>query len=113
MPVEKQNPSTCRWRFTWEAQSHIPTLKLFLFNHTTNPKRQCLDLKVDLNPSRNVVQVSFLADGGEGIPLDNPVPRVLIDHESRLSFRALDYCIDVKVALLLSVDHHLVSNCVE
>ncbi|KAK4760836.1 hypothetical protein SAY87_005729 [Trapa incisa] len=107
---EKQNPTTSRWRFTWEAQSHIPTLKLFLFNHTTNPKRQCLDLKIDLNPSRNVVQVNFLADGGEGISLGAPVPKILIDHESPLSFRALDDHIEVKVALLLPVDHPLVSN---
>lgn len=105
---ENQNPS--RWRFTWEAHSHIPTLKLFLFNHSTNPELQCLDLKVDLNPSRNVVRASFVTDGGEGVSLGVPVPRVLVDYESPLGFRALDDHIEVKIALLLPVDHPLVSN---
>ncbi|PKI69997.1 uncharacterized protein LOC116201846 isoform X1 [Punica granatum] len=104
-----QNPS--KWRFTWEAQSHHPTLKLFLFNPFTNPKHQCRDLKADLNPTSSVVQVSYATDTtGEEVSLGAPVPKVLIDYECPLSFRALDDHIEVKVVLLLPVDHPLVSN---
>lgn len=39
-----------------------------------------------------------------------PVPRVLIDPESPLNFRVFDDHIEVKLILLLAVDHPLVSN---
>ena len=39
-----------------------------------------------------------------------PVPRVLVDIESPISFRAMEDHIEVKLVLLLPVDHHIVSN---
>lgn len=108
MRKEAENPR--KWRFTWEAQSHHPTLKLFLFNRQADHKSHCRCLDVSLNSRQSKIHVSFVADGDELVLLGVPVPRVLIDDESPLSFRAMDDHIEVKVTLLLPVDHPIVSN---
>ncbi|KAL5557383.1 hypothetical protein UlMin_039619 [Ulmus minor] len=101
-----ENPK--KWRFTWEAQSHIPTLRLFLFDSRTKPSIHCQNLQVRLNLSQSLVLVSWLEDAE--ITLRVPVPRVLIDSESPVSVRALDDHIEVKLILLLPIDHPIISR---
>ncbi|KAM7529677.1 hypothetical protein LguiB_033087 [Lonicera macranthoides] len=98
-----------KWRFTWESQSHIPTLRLLLFNPVTTPSTQCINLKLNLVIEQSLLAVSFFQDQVE-VSLRVPIPRVLIDVESPVNFRALDNHIEVKLALLLPVDHPLVSS---
>ncbi|XVE82559.1 hypothetical protein DITRI_Ditri16bG0015100 [Diplodiscus trichospermus] len=100
-----------KWRFTWEAQSHSPNLRLFLFDSQTKPSLQCKNLKVQLNLSQYQLLVSWLKqEGKEEVSVRVPIPRVLIDSESPVSFRALDDHIEVKLVLLLPVDHPVVSS---
>lgn len=102
--------SSC-WQFTWEAQSHASILRLLLFNPNTKPSVQCRDLKVSFHPQKSLLTVSFCE--GEGkieTSVRVPVPRVLIDPDSPLHFRAFDDHIDVKLVLLLPVNHPLVSK---
>ncbi|XP_030530971.1 uncharacterized protein LOC115741281 isoform X2 [Rhodamnia argentea] len=105
---EAQNPK--KWRFTWEAQSHHPTLKLFLFNPSARPVDRCGSLRVQSNPARSTIDVSFTVDSEHDVSLLVPIPRVLIDCDSPVSFRTLDDHIEVKLALLLPVDHPVMSN---
>ncbi|KAG7969794.1 hypothetical protein I3843_07G049300 [Carya illinoinensis] len=104
--MSTQNPT--KWRFTWEAQSHVPILRLFIFDSYTNPSTQCHNLKVHLNLSKSLVLVSFFED--LEVSLRVPAPRVLIDSETPVSFRALDDHIEVKLVLLLPVDHPIVTS---
>ncbi|XP_052479936.1 uncharacterized protein LOC105803773 isoform X1 [Gossypium raimondii] len=104
-----ENPKN--WRFTWEAQSHSPNLRLFLFDSQAKPSVQCINLEVQLNLSHSHLLVSWLKEGEkEEVSLRVPVPRVLIDSEAPVSFRALDDHIEVKLVLLLPVDHPIVSS---
>lgn len=106
-----ENPR--KWRFTWEAQSHIPTLKLFLFNPNTKPSILCKNLKVELVLEQSVLRVSWSESESESeseVLLGVPLPRVLIDAESPVQFRALDDHVEVKLVLLLPVDHPIVAN---
>lgn len=105
--MSAENPA--KWRFTWEAQSHVPILRLFIFDSYTNPSIQYHNLKVHLNLSKSLVLVSFFQD--LEVSLRVPTPRVLIDSESPVSFRALDDHIEVKLVLLLPVDHPIVLSC--
>ncbi|CAL9027124.1 unnamed protein product [Prunus brigantina] len=95
-----------KWRFTWEAQSHIPTLRLFLFDSYTKPSIQCEKLSVLICPSESLVLVSWTED--TQVSLRVPMPRVLVDADSPVSFSALDDHIEVKLVLLLPVDHPIV-----
>lgn len=97
-----------KWRYTWEAQSHVPTLRLLLFAKNANPSLQCLNLKVLLLPSQSLVAVSWLEP--TLVSLRVPIPRVLVDFESPPSSRALDDHIEVKLLLVLPVDHPIVSS---
>lgn len=102
--------SSC-WQFAWEAQSHASILRLLLFKANTKPSAQCRDLTLSFHPQNSLLTVSFR--GGEGqieTSVRVPVPRVLIDPESPLNFRVFDDHIEVKLVLLLPVDHPLVSN---
>lgn len=104
--MSSENPR--KWRFTWEAQSHVPNLRLFIFDSYTMPSVQCQNLKVHLNPSQSLVLVSWFEE--LEVSLRVPTPRVLVDHESPVSFRAFDDHIEVKLVLLLPVDHPIVSS---
>ncbi|GAB2279514.1 hypothetical protein Dimus_014154 [Dionaea muscipula] len=97
-----------RWRFTWETQSHIPILKLFVFNPSVNPLAQCNDLKFDLHFEKSLLNISWSEQAR--VSLAVPLPRVLVDLESPLNFRVSDDHIEVKLSLLLPVDHPIVSN---
>ncbi|CAL1360905.1 unnamed protein product [Linum trigynum] len=106
------NPKNPRkWRFTWEAQSHAPNLKLFVFDAHSRPSKDCHNLSVNLKLSQSHVLVSWTEeDGGGNVSLKIPIPKVLIDPEVPVSFRALHDHIEVKVVLLLPVDHPIVSS---
>ncbi|TKY55852.1 Ubiquitin-conjugating enzyme E2-binding protein [Spatholobus suberectus] len=95
------------WRYTWEAQSHIPTLRLMLFpnDKTLNPSLQCHDLTVELHSSH-----SFLTLASSSVSLRVPLPAVLVDGDSPVTFRPLSDHIEVKLLLLLPVDHPILST---
>ncbi|XP_075491113.1 LOW QUALITY PROTEIN: uncharacterized protein LOC142529464 [Primulina tabacum] len=104
------NPSG--WRFTWESQSHSPTLRLLLFNSNTKPSIHCRDLKFNLFTEQNLLKMSFSEsqEAEKGTSVHVPVPRVLIDQESPIHFRTFEDHIEVKLVLLLPVNHPLVSD---
>ncbi|KAK6922672.1 Ubiquitin-conjugating enzyme E2-binding protein [Dillenia turbinata] len=106
-PCDSENPR--KWRFTWEAQSHIPSLKLFLFNPHIKPLNHCKSLKVDLNLSPSHLLVRWFEEDANEVSIRVPIPRVLID-DSSLSFRAMEDHIQVKLVLLLPVDHPIISS---
>ncbi|CAI9766667.1 unnamed protein product [Fraxinus pennsylvanica] len=105
-----QNPK--KWRFTWEAQSHSSTLRLLLFNtNATCSFSQFTNLKVNLLTQQSLLIVSFFEDEAQiEVSLQVPTPRVLIDAESPVHFKAFDDHIEVKLVLLLPPDHPLVSE---
>ncbi|KAF5791313.1 putative ubiquitin-conjugating enzyme E2-binding protein [Helianthus annuus] len=108
LPATK-NPNPRNWKFTWESNSHVPILKLYLFNPNTNPISQCIDLKVSILFHKSLLQLTWI-DNNQSQSLWVPIPRVLIDADSPISFRALDDHIEVKLVLVLPVDHPIVSN---
>uniref|UniRef100_A0A7C9E4B8 Ubiquitin-conjugating enzyme E2C-binding protein n=1 Tax=Opuntia streptacantha TaxID=393608 RepID=A0A7C9E4B8_OPUST len=107
MPPE--NPR--KWRYTWEAQSHLPILKLFLFTPNFNPSSSCNDLNVDLKFEKSLLEVTWKESQSQNVvSLLVPLPRVLVDLDSPVNFRALEDHIEVKIGLLLPVDHPIVSS---
>ncbi|KAJ9561936.1 hypothetical protein OSB04_007096 [Centaurea solstitialis] len=112
MPVSElpaiKNPR--KWRFTWESNSHVPILRLYLFNPTTKPSSECTNLKVDLLCDKSLVKVTWLQSNETAESLWVPIPRVLIDAGSPINLRALDDHIEAKFVLILPVDHPIVSN---
>ncbi|CAN4116776.1 unnamed protein product [Withania somnifera] len=98
------NPNSSTWRFTWEAQSHTSTLRLILFNPKAKPSSQCT---VNLCIEQSLLTVTF-SEKGDSIRV--PVPRVLIDPESPVHCRVFDDHVEVKLTLLLPVDHPLISD---
>ncbi|GAB4848532.1 hypothetical protein Ancab_003238 [Ancistrocladus abbreviatus] len=97
-----------RWNYTWEAQSHIPIIKLFLFSPGTNPIIQCKDLQIDLQFEKSLLHVSWTEQTQVQVLV--PIPRVLVDLESPVNFGASDDHIEVKIVLLLPVDHPIFSS---
>ncbi|KAL0370788.1 UNVERIFIED_CONTAM: hypothetical protein Sangu_0396900 [Sesamum angustifolium] len=75
------------------------------------PSAQCRDLKLSFLPEQPLLTVSFLDNDAQiETSVRVPVPRVLVDPESPLQVRAFDDHIEVKLVLLLPVDHPLVSD---
>ncbi|CAN1253115.1 hypothetical protein LINPERPRIM_LOCUS8233 [Linum perenne] len=102
-----------KWRFTWEAQSHAANLKLIIFNPDSRPSSDCSNLSVHLKLSQCHVLLSWTeeeAAGVKNVSLKVPIPNVLIDTEVPVTSRALDDHIEVKVVLLLPVDHPILSS---
>ncbi|WVZ26122.1 hypothetical protein V8G54_004666 [Vigna mungo] len=95
------------WRYTWEAQSHIPTIRLMVFpnDKTLNPSLQCHDLSINLHSSH-----SFLTLTASSLSLRVPLPAVMLDADSPVTFRPLSDHIEVKLLLLLPVDHPILSS---
>ncbi|KAL1210077.1 hypothetical protein V5N11_010656 [Cardamine amara subsp. amara] len=119
----EQNPKTQKkWRYTWEAQSHSPNLRLFLFDSKTNPKINCKSLNVSIILEKSQLLVTWINDEDkeeeatskreEIVSLHVPFPKVLLDAESPVNFKALDDHIEVRLVLLLPVDHPLVSDLI-
>ncbi|CAN8266369.1 unnamed protein product [Cochlearia groenlandica] len=110
--MEEQSPR--KWRYTWEAQSHSPNLRLFLFDHSTNPNNHCKSLHVSIIIGKSQLLVTWIneeeATSEKLVSLRVPVPKVLLDEESPINFKSFDDYIEVKLVLLLPVDHPLVSD---
>ncbi|XP_009606956.1 uncharacterized protein [Nicotiana tomentosiformis] len=105
-----QNPSS-KWRFTWEAQSHVSTLRLILFNTKFKPSSQCNNISINLYVEQSLLTISFFEPEQKPATLIRvPLPRVLIDPESPVHSRAFDDHIEVKLSLLIPVDHPLMSG---
>lgn len=102
-----KNPK--KWRFTWETQSQSPNLKLFLFNSQSKPSVHHLQAQLNLSKSHLLVTFTENEETSE-VSIRVPIPRVLIDPESPVNAKASDDHIEVKLVLLLPVDHHLVST---
>ncbi|XP_023763899.1 uncharacterized protein LOC111912397 [Lactuca sativa] len=112
LPATK-NPR--KWRFTWESNSHVPIIRLYLFHPNTKPSSQCTDLKVTILSDKSLLEVTWLDKNQVGSPataasLWVPIPRVLIDVDSPINLRVLDDHIEVKFVLILPVDHPIISN---
>ncbi|KAK9670172.1 hypothetical protein RND81_13G183000 [Saponaria officinalis] len=100
-----------KWRYTYESQSHIPILKLFLFSPNFNPIIHCDNLSINLIFEKSVVELSWNSQNLPNlVKIIVPLPRVLVDLDSPLNFRAHDDHIEVKIPLLLPVDHPIVSS---
>ncbi|XP_027770990.1 uncharacterized protein LOC107012720 isoform X2 [Solanum pennellii] len=102
-PASTVNPNCSKWRFTWEAQSHTSTLRLILFSSNIKP---CTEITVNLSVEKSLLTVCFV----EGDSIRVPVPRVLIDPEAPVHCRVFDDHVEIKLALLLPVDHPLISG---
>lgn len=101
-----ENPK--KWRFYWESQSQLPILKLQLFNPKLKPPLiQCTNLKLQ----NSVLELRWL-DSENEVLVTVPVPKVLVDSDSPVTFKVLEDCIEVKVCLLLSVDHPMISSLI-
>lgn len=105
-----ENPSRRLWRFTWETLAHIPTLRLYLFHPDVHPSALCGNLSASLRLDQSLLLVSWIDDrNGEGtgdvVSLRAPVPKVLIDPSCPVECRAMDDHIEIKLALVLPVDH--------
>lgn len=102
-----ENPRN--WKYTWESNSHVPIIRLYLFNPNTKPSAQCINLTVSILFDKSLLQLTWLHNN-QPRSLWVPIPRVLIDVESPISFRALDDHIEVKILLVLPIDHPIVSS---
>ncbi|KAL8126492.1 hypothetical protein AgCh_013687 [Apium graveolens] len=102
-----ENPK--KWGFYWESQSQLPILKLILFNPQFKPLTQCTHLKLHLLVQKSVLELRWLHSQNQ-VLLTVPVPNVLFDTDSPLTFKLLEDYIEVKVCLLLSVDHPVLSS---
>ncbi|OVA08733.1 Ubiquitin-conjugating enzyme E2-binding protein [Macleaya cordata] len=111
---DHRNPRN--WRCTWETLSHVPTLRLFLFSPDIKPATQCKNLKIHLKFEESLLLVSWNEeiehqnDGSVDFLLRVPVPRVLVELGSPVDFKATEDHIEVKLVLLLPVDHPLAVN---
>ncbi|KAI7737307.1 hypothetical protein M8C21_031405 [Ambrosia artemisiifolia] len=99
-----------KWRYTWESNSHVPIIRLYLFNPYTNPSSQCTHLKVSILFDKSLLQVTWIDKNQSPASIWVPIPRVLIDAESPINIRPLDDHIQVKLVLVLPVDHPIVSG---
>ncbi|KAL9249084.1 hypothetical protein AKJ16_DCAP03650 [Drosera capensis] len=107
--MEPQNPR--KWRYTYGTQSHIPILKLFLFNPQINPITHCTDLEFDLQFEKSLLIASWI-EPRTRISLPVPLPRVLVDLESPVRFRVGEDHVGVRIGLLLPFDHPIASSFV-
>ncbi|KAI4331173.1 hypothetical protein MLD38_029383 [Melastoma candidum] len=106
------------WVYTWESQAQIPALKLFLFNPCLNNHPLpdlCLNPSVHLLPSRGslLLSLTFCLRGSSSRRVELVVPSpsaVLIDPDVPPSFRVLHDHFEVRLSLLLPVDHPVVHD---
>ncbi|CAK8562207.1 unnamed protein product [Lathyrus sativus] len=93
-----------KWRYTWESQSHTPILRLFLFpfSKTLNLSLQHHNLTVHLHSPPTFLT---LTSSSSSLSLRVPIPTVLLDAELPPTVRSFTDHIEVKLLLLLPVDH--------
>ncbi|XP_042518140.1 uncharacterized protein LOC122091945 [Macadamia integrifolia] len=110
---ESENPR--KWRFTWEAVGYVPTLRLFLFNPKIQPIYYCKNLKVLMILEESLLLVNWTEQvqdqsGSVDFSLRVPLPKVLVDPCSPIDFKATEDHVEVKLVLLLPVDHPVVAT---
>ncbi|PKU86138.1 hypothetical protein MA16_Dca001969 [Dendrobium catenatum] len=114
---ELEIPKSSRpWRFTWESLAHIPILRLYLFSPDVGDiSALCRFVEASLRLDRSLLLVSWHI-GDEGAVSNGrsfiwiPVPRVLINPECSVDVKAMADHIEVKLVLLLPVDHPVESE---
>jgi len=102
-----------QWRYTWEALAHLPLLRLYVF-----PRRPALpaaipsgSLRADLRLEDSLLFLSFsLAGEDHPVALRVPVPRVLVDPAAPVECRTAGDHVEVRLALVLPVDHPVVAT---
>ncbi|GJM90125.1 hypothetical protein PR202_ga06374 [Eleusine coracana subsp. coracana] len=97
-----------QWRYTWEALGHLPLLRLYLFPRPALPDAIPSGLRADLRLDDSLLIFSFSL-AGEAVSLRVPVPRVLVDPSTPVECRAAGDHVEVRLALVLPVDHPVVA----
>ncbi|XP_019423876.1 PREDICTED: uncharacterized protein LOC109333073 [Lupinus angustifolius] len=110
--IEFEESNRRKWIYTWESQSHTPTLRLFLFTTLFNPSLQCHNLTVQFHSSNSHLLLLTWTNDEDSTPSNFlvTIPRVLVDTDSPINFRAFSDHIKVKLILLLPVDHRIFSG---
>jgi len=100
-----------QWRYTWEALAHLPVLRLYVFPRPALPAAipsggLCTDLRLE----DSLLLLSFsLAGEDHRVALRVPVPRVLVDPAAPVECRTAGDHVEVRLALVLPVDHPVVA----
>ncbi|TVU33515.1 hypothetical protein EJB05_25338, partial [Eragrostis curvula] len=97
-----------QWRYTWEALGHLPLLRLYLFPRPALPDVVPSGLRADLRLDDSLLLLSFSL-AGDAVSLRVPVPRVLVDPSAPVECRAAGDHVEVRLALVLPVDHPVVA----
>ncbi|CAL5060472.1 unnamed protein product [Urochloa decumbens] len=106
------HPRRREWRYTWEALGHLPLLRLYLFPRPALPAAiHSGGLRADLRLEDSLLLISFSLAGKGAAPvaLRVPVPRVLVDPAAPVECRAAGDHVEVRLALVLPVDHPVVA----
>uniref|UniRef100_A0A0D9VBU1 Ubiquitin-conjugating enzyme E2C-binding protein n=1 Tax=Leersia perrieri TaxID=77586 RepID=A0A0D9VBU1_9ORYZ len=107
--VAGDNARRRKWRYTWETLAHLPLLRLYLFRSASPLLLPAADLSADLRLDESLLLVSFSL-AGEPVVLRIPVPRVLVDPSAPVECRAAGDHVEVRLALVLPVDHPVVAT---
>ncbi|KAH9319646.1 hypothetical protein KI387_021415, partial [Taxus chinensis] len=117
-----------QWQYSWEALSHVRILRLYMMHPSLSPIADCLQLTVSLCPPDNahfngvslliqwVEGPSTIKTNGNGSSYSHshsarvPVPPVVLDHSIPAQCKAMIDHIEVKLVLMLAVDHPLVGS---
>ncbi|XP_027192982.1 uncharacterized protein [Cicer arietinum] len=100
-----------KWRYTWESQSHTPILRLLLFpiiSKTLNPSFKQHNLTVYLHSPPSFLTITS-SSSAAALSLRVPIPNVLLDADSPPTLRLFTDHIELKLLLLLPVDHPVIS----
>ncbi|KAJ1277759.1 hypothetical protein BS78_04G027900 [Paspalum vaginatum] len=99
-----------QWRYTWEALNHLSLLRLYLFPGPAVSDAIPSGLRADLRLDGSLLLLTFsLAGERDAVTLRVPVPRVLVDPSVPVECRALGDHVEVRLALVLPVDHPVVA----
>ncbi|GKD15233.1 hypothetical protein Tco_1199640 [Tanacetum coccineum] len=93
------------FKYTYESNSHIPILKLYIFN---KPSSNFTNPKVTVLFDKSLVQVSWIDENQLLVTVWAPLPKVLIDADAAVNVRVSDDCLELKFVLLVPVDHPVV-----
>ncbi|CAN6230216.1 unnamed protein product [Urochloa humidicola] len=106
------HPRRREWRYTWEALGHLPLLRLYLFHRPAlSAAIPSGGLRADLRLEDSLLLISFslAGEGAAPVTLRVPVPRVLVDPSAPVECRAAGDHVEVRLALVLPVDHPVVA----
>ncbi|KAL5063740.1 hypothetical protein RYX36_025477 [Vicia faba] len=95
-----------KWRYTWEAQSHTPILRLLLFPFSKTLNHHNLTVHLHSPPTF----LTLTSSSSSSLSLRVPIPNVLLDAELPPTLRSFTDHIEIKLVLLLPVDHPVLSE---